>query len=171
MGVRHFLQDRIAGDRALCERGISRERDIVRPTVIGHDPVLVEHVALNLVGRNLAIAEKARGFRKQGRVKVGHADAPGQAIVFAAGFRGALEELYLKNVTTENRLGYMYADQNRRMGTYLLDLTSDSGRARFAALLDLGVPVPGHGDRATCLCGAPGQVSFFLRGRLKRWPR
>eukprot|EP00937_MAST-01D_sp_MAST-1D-sp2_P002385 g2385.t1 len=60
--------------------------------------------------------------------------APGEPIVFATGFKGALEELYLKNVSTENRLGYMYADQNRKMGTYLLDLTRAAGRARFAAL-------------------------------------
>jgi hypothetical protein len=64
------------------------------------------------------------------------APAPaGSSIRFAVAFEGALEELYLKNVSTETRVGYMYADDNRRLGTYLLDLSRAPGRKKFAELI------------------------------------
>ena len=43
-----------------------------------------------------------------------------------------MEEIYVKNVSTESRVGYMYADDNRVLGTYLLDLSRPEGRAYFA---------------------------------------
>ena len=55
------------------------------------------------------------------------------AIRFASGFAGALEEIFLKNASTENRVGYVYADNNRRAGTYLLDLSRADARRAFAA--------------------------------------
>ena len=59
----------------------------------------------------------------------------GASIIFASAFTGALEEIYLKNVSCENRIGYMYADNNRRLGTYLLDLSREVGRRKFASLI------------------------------------
>ena len=41
-------------------------------------------------------------------------------LVFGAGFSGAIEEVFLKNVSTENRRAYMYADDNRILGTHLI---------------------------------------------------
>lgn len=38
-------------------------------------------------------------------------------------FLGALEEIYIKNVSCENRHAYLFADDNRRAGTFLIDLT------------------------------------------------
>jgi hypothetical protein len=43
-----------------------------------------------------------------------------------------MEEIYVKNVSTESRVGYMYADDNRVLGTYLLDLSRPEGRSYFA---------------------------------------
>jgi hypothetical protein len=54
--------------------------------------------------------------------KLGPGGAPGQV------FNGSMEELYLKNVSTAARLGYVFADVNRPFGTYLIDLTRDAGR-------------------------------------------
>lgn len=59
--------------------------------------------------------------------------AVGTGLVVGAGFAGSIEELYIKNVSTENRPGYVYADSNRVAGTFLLDLDTDAGRALFAA--------------------------------------
>eukprot|EP00041_Stephanoeca_diplocostata_P019095 m.405729 g.405729 ORF g.405729 m.405729 type:complete len:1069 (-) comp21209_c0_seq2:189-3395(-) len=53
-------------------------------------------------------------------------------IAFGRGFHGAVEEIYLKNTSTEHRVGYMYADDNRVRGTYLLDLSSRAGQDYFA---------------------------------------
>ena len=61
--------------------------------------------------------------------------AAGAALRFASGFEGALEELFLKNVSAESRVGYVYADNNRRLGTYLLDLSRAPGRQKFAELI------------------------------------
>jgi hypothetical protein len=47
-------------------------------------------------------------------------------------FQGALEEIYLKNCSTENRMAYMYSDDNRIQGTFLIDLSSAKGREFFA---------------------------------------
>ena len=41
-------------------------------------------------------------------------------LVFGAGFSGAIEEVFLKNVSTENRRAYMYSDDNRILGTHLI---------------------------------------------------
>ena len=48
------------------------------------------------------------------------------------GFSGALEELYVKNASAEHRTAYLYADDNRLMGTFLIDLTRAPGRALFS---------------------------------------
>ena len=45
---------------------------------------------------------------------------------------GAIEEVFLKNASAENRRAYLYADDNRVMGTFLMDLTRPPGRALFA---------------------------------------
>jgi hypothetical protein len=47
-------------------------------------------------------------------------------------FHGAIEELYLKNCSTENRPAYLYSDDNRVQGTFLIDLGSSKGRDFFA---------------------------------------
>ena len=46
-------------------------------------------------------------------------------------FHGALEELYIKNVSTESRSAYIFADDCRSAGTFLIDLTTEDGRALF----------------------------------------
>lgn len=50
-------------------------------------------------------------------------------------FLGAIEELYVKNVSTEARAAYTYSDDNRLHGTYLIDLTREAGQALFADAL------------------------------------
>lgn len=50
--------------------------------------------------------------------------------------KGALEEIYFKNVSAENRAAYLYADDNRRMGTFIIDLTRPPGRALFAKTIN-----------------------------------
>ena len=46
-------------------------------------------------------------------------------------FHGALEELYIKNTSTENRPAYVFADDCRSSGTFLMDLATDAGRMLF----------------------------------------
>eukprot|EP01047_Picozoa_sp_COSAG01_P043712 COSAG01_NODE_3900_length_5564_cov_6.249405_2_plen_479_part_00 len=45
---------------------------------------------------------------------------------------GAVEEIYFKNASAENRNAYLFADDNRKMGTFLIDLSRAPGRALFA---------------------------------------
>lgn len=51
-------------------------------------------------------------------------------------FHGAMEELYFKNVSAEHRIAYVYADNNRFAGTYLIDLTVPAGRHLFASAIN-----------------------------------
>lgn len=48
-------------------------------------------------------------------------------------FKGAMEEIYLKNVSAENRAAYLFADDNRMGGSFLIDLTRPAGQKLFAA--------------------------------------
>lgn len=61
---------------------------------------------------------------------------PVPGLVFGKGFRGGIEEIYLKNVSSENRLAYLFADDNRVAGTFLVDLTREAGRAYFASAIN-----------------------------------
>ena len=49
---------------------------------------------------------------------------------------GAIEEIYLKNASAENRNGYLFADDNRKMGTFLIDLSRAPGRKLFASAIN-----------------------------------
>lgn len=65
--------------------------------------------------------------------------AHGEPILVGRGFLGALEEIYIKNVSTEHRVGYLYADNNRVLGTYLLDLSRPAGQAYFAKTVSTAI--------------------------------
>ena len=60
----------------------------------------------------------------------------GREHVVVAQLTGAIEEIYLKNASCENRNAYLYADDNRKMGTFLIDLTRPPGRALFATAIN-----------------------------------
>lgn len=81
-----------------------------------------------------AAAETAAAPRAQRRFSV--RAAAGQGIVVGDGFEGALEEIFIKNVSTELRTAYLYADPARLQGSYLIDLTSPDGSALFAKRVD-----------------------------------
>eukprot|EP00664_Eupelagonemidae_sp_cell27_P001782 gene1782-2968_t len=50
------------------------------------------------------------------------------------GLVGALEEISIKNVSAQDRLGYLFAEPSiRPTGTYLVDLSRAAGRAFFAS--------------------------------------
>ena len=52
----------------------------------------------------------------------------------SSGFVGAIEEIALKNVSAEDRTGYLFAEPAiRPTGTYLVDLSQPGGRAFFAS--------------------------------------
>ena len=58
-----------------------------------------------------------------------------ESAAVAAGFAGSLEEIYLKNATTENREAYIYTDNVRpdpAGKVYVFDLNRPSGQAYFA---------------------------------------
>ena len=61
--------------------------------------------------------EKAAVLSRKRSMMVAAAETP---LVLGAGFSGAIEEIFLKNVSTENRVAYMYADDNRILGTHLI---------------------------------------------------
>jgi hypothetical protein len=67
--------------------------------------------------------------RRSGPAGVGPADRPH---LVRDELNGALEEIYFKNVSAENRQAYLFADDNRKMGTFLIDLSRAPGRALFA---------------------------------------
>jgi hypothetical protein len=51
-----------------------------------------------------------------------------------SGFVGAIEEISLKNVSAEDRVGYLFAEPSiRPTGTYLVDLSRPAGRDFFAS--------------------------------------
>ena len=63
-------------------------------------------------------------------------EAPaGPGLVFGQGYKGAMEEIYLKNVSAEHRRAYLYADRDRQMGTFLIDLLAPAGRQLFAGAI------------------------------------
>lgn len=47
-------------------------------------------------------------------------------------FHGSLEELYIKAVSTEHVPGYLFSDDVRTHGTFLLDLLKPAGRTLYA---------------------------------------
>lgn len=49
---------------------------------------------------------------------------------------GAIEEIFLKNASAENRNAYLFADDNRKMGTFLIDLSRAPGRKLFASAIN-----------------------------------
>ena len=51
-------------------------------------------------------------------------------------YRGAMEELYFKNASAEHRTAYLYSDNNRFSGSYLIDLTTAAGRDLFASAIN-----------------------------------
>jgi hypothetical protein len=48
-------------------------------------------------------------------------------------FKGSIEEIYLKNVSAESRPAYLFADDNRMGGSFLIDLTRPAGQQLFAS--------------------------------------
>lgn len=51
-------------------------------------------------------------------------------------FNGSIEEIYLKNVSAEHREAYLFADDNRMGGSFLIDLTRPAGQRLFASAVN-----------------------------------
>ena len=63
---------------------------------------------------------------------VGAAPAASRAHGLTGHFSGGMEELYIKDTSAENRPAYLFSDDCRVKGTYLIDLTTEAGRSYFA---------------------------------------
>ena len=83
----------------------------------------------------------------------------------SSGFEGALEEIYLKNVSTESREAYIYTDNVRpdpAEKVYVFDLARQTGRDYFARVMSKMLDAEGNNYDATQWDGF--EVLFVIGG-------
>ena len=99
-------------------------------------PIMVGVGELGALGNGVeggGARARARGGAGGGGGGGVSAGVPG---AYADYFNGSVEEVYFKNVSCENRHAYIYADDNRPTGTFLIDLDSAPGRKLFATAIN-----------------------------------
>jgi hypothetical protein len=105
--------------------------------------------SLYSIGGAVASAGASAGAGASDSVGTGDNGSPGDV---SGWFRGALEEIYLKNVSTEYRQAYIYTDNvrpNPAEKVYLFDLNRDSGRDYFATQMSNVLNTEGVGFDTT----------------------
>jgi hypothetical protein len=106
-------------------------------------------VLLDSIGGAGASAGAGAGAGAGDSVGTGDTGSPADV---SGWFRGALEEIYLKNVSTEDRQAYIYTDNvrpNPAEKVYLFDLNRDSGRDYFATQMSNVLNTEGVGFDTT----------------------
>ena len=97
----------------------------------GYGPLASSNASVSFGARVVNSSGPSSGSSEHPPVSVTLAGS--RATELAHVLHGSLEELYLKNVSTEARPAYRFSDGVRPEGTYLLDLSRPEGQHQFAS--------------------------------------